>query len=95
MTLAAILDQARAIWGPTPTPLPHMAVVLAVVCGDIARAARDHTEGRHLDDTELAKELGNLVLTAVRFMDDLGYRPGHCIGLAADAQATYAREREQ
>ena len=95
MTLNAILSQARAIWGPTPTPLPHMAVVLGVVVGDISRQGRAEVEGYRVNDDELAKELGNLVLTAVRFMDDRGYRLGHCIGLAADSQTTYVRESSQ
>jgi hypothetical protein len=95
VTLDEILAQGRAIWGLGPTPLPHMAVVLGVVVGDINRQARNQTEGYRVNDTELAKELGNLVLSAVRFMDDIGYIPAHCIELAQAAQAAYAEDLDE
>jgi hypothetical protein len=93
-TLDDLLRQARAVWGIQPMPLVEIAVALGVVHGDICRQARRQAEGQDVHAEELAKELGNLILSAVRWCDDLGYRVGDCVGLAAEAQASYARRLE-
>lgn len=57
---------------PEPTPPGRMLELLTVVLGDAARLLRAHGEGQPLDRPELARELANLALTALRLIDDLG-----------------------
>ena len=93
MTLDDLLAEGRAIWGSAPMGLPHIAVAAAVVTGDLARAARDLHEGLHPDMGEVAKELGNLVCSAVRWADDLGLEVETCVAVALDAQRAYVARR--
>jgi hypothetical protein len=53
---------------------------------DLHRAA----EARVVWERELKKELGNVIFSAIRWCDDLGFDPEECIGLAIDAQAKFA-----
>lgn len=71
---------------PDPTPVEQMPTILAVVCGDIARQARSAEP----DTRELTRELGNLVLTASRWIDDQGVSIPDALDRAADSQTTYA-----
>lgn len=43
------------------------------------------------DHWELQKEMGNLILTTIRFADDLGFSPEECVGLAIKAQDEYKK----
>jgi hypothetical protein len=89
MTLADILAEARKIW-PERMSLTDIAVCLTVVTGDVARCAR----GAKKDfDEDIAKELGNLIASAVRWCDDLRRDPEDCVELALEAQREY-RKRE-
>src|SRR5437764_4307593 len=65
LTLADILNKERRIW-PEKTPLEKIAVNLAVVTGDVARCARGAKKDA---DEDIAKELGNLIASAVRWCD--------------------------
>jgi hypothetical protein len=73
--------------------IEHVAVAAATVVGDIARLARDQREGQELDRTALAKELGNLMLSAPRWADDLGLDLQECLQAADDAQRRYTRSQ--
>jgi hypothetical protein len=46
---------------------------------------------RQRASAELAKELGNLIFSTIRWCDDLGYSPGECVRAAAVAQAKFAQ----
>lgn len=89
MSIEEILAQARRTWGDKPMTLAHIALAAEVVAGDIARQARNDLEGRPADKTELQKELGNLISSAIRWCDDLGFDPGECVLLSQNAQEAY------
>lgn len=92
--LHALTRQVTAIWGETPTPLPHAVTILTVVAGDVARQARNEAEGRPVDLGELGKEFGNWILTTIRAMRDAGLDPDQCVTAALQAQQRYAAEHQ-
>jgi hypothetical protein len=100
--LSALRVQGRQIWGAEPTNMLRTAMLgkiilrLQVGVGDLARLARDgvapdRDDGFESWDREAKKELGNIVLSTVRWIDDLGFDALECIDLAVDAQEKYAR----
>lgn len=91
-TVARILASGRRIWGADRMELPAIANCATVVVGDLARAARDITEGASSGDAQ--REVGNLVVSSVRWADDLGYDVGGCITAALDAQTAYVASRQ-
>lgn len=100
-----LLARARAIWGALDErqrlSLDEVAVDLLVVAGDIARIARS-THEKELDPDfidandllPLAKELGNLLLSVPRWIEDLGISPELCLRLADAAQRSYVERLE-
>lgn len=89
MDTAELLERARTIWGDKKLSLEEIAVLLNVISGDISRVARDKSEGRGIKETELKKELGNIIFSTIRWCDDLGYSHEECIQLAIEAQKNY------
>lgn len=93
MTLELILAIARQIWGEEPTTdVRDISVLIGVIHGDICREARAAAEGHTVDIHEVGKELGNLVLSATRWMDDIGLHPEWCVKAAELAQRDYAEK---
>lgn len=86
--IVALCVQGRQIWGDTRHTLPEIVVRLMVGVGDLARVARG--EPSALAD-ELKKELGNVLFSTVRWIDDLGLDPLECLDLAIAAQEKFAR----
>ena len=91
MTIADVLAKGRQIW-PEEMTLGDIAVALTVVTGDVARGARGAKKDREED---IAKELGNLIASAVRWCDDLGLDPERCVELAFAAQQKYREEENE
>lgn len=97
--IAALRVQSRQIWGDNPLTLPQIVGRLMVGVGDLARSARDVPNGHERprfwvsDDAvrELKKELGNILLSTVRWIDDLGLDPLECLDLAIEAQEEFVR----
>lgn len=89
MTIKELLGQARKIWGKQRMTLEEIAIANGVAIGDIHRYVRDKSEGKPVDESELKKELGNMIFSAIRWCDDLGYDPEECIELAKQAQTKY------
>lgn len=71
--------------------LQHIVVSMGVVYGDICRYARCKTENKKIDEIELKKELGNMILSTIGWCDGLGYNPEKCIRLAKEAQVSYSK----
>lgn len=79
--------------------LPDVIVRLMVGVGDVARLARDHG-ALPLDaghgavavgiNNELKKELGNIIFSTIRWIDDLGLDVLECLDLAIEAQEKFA-----
>lgn len=96
LTLLDLLDLARQTWGDDfRQELPDIVQRLMVGVGDLARLARD---GRPVGtyesqewDSEIKKELGNLIFSTIRWCSDLGFTPGECVRAAAVAQAKFAQ----
>jgi hypothetical protein len=93
MDVNQLLQEARAIWGDDKLTLDEILIRQGVTIGDLHRLARDHDEGGELDETELKKELGNVIFSTIRWCDDLGYTPEECLELAKQAQAKYKQAR--
>ncbi len=92
MTIQDLLKEGRTIWGDKPMTLEHITVAMGVVYGDVCRQARAKIERGEVDDQELQKELGNLLMSIVRWCNDLGYDPEKCIALARQSQLKYAEQ---
>ena len=85
-----MLRQARDMWGSNKMSKQEIATVLGVVYGDICRQVRDNP----ISDTELKKELGNVIFSVNRWIDDLGFEVEECIELAKNAQSKYMSKGE-
>lgn len=86
------LEEAREIWGHTYMSPGEIVTAMGVIFGDIARQVRDLDERSEIDHIELQKELGNMILSTLRWIDDLGYDPTKCLQLASYAQWRYVEE---
>jgi hypothetical protein len=91
--LKALLADARGIWGDRRMSLPEIAVALGVVHGDICRLARDDQEGLPATRLDLERELGNLILSAIRWADDQHLGLSDCLHRAELAQRAYVEKR--
>jgi len=91
-TVSELLTLGREIWGEQRLTLQQIAVRLQVTVGDIARAARTEDEGQEINRAEVGKELGNLILSCIRWCDDVGIEPDLALVLATVAQRHYARQ---
>lgn len=92
MNVDDLAKQARAIWGNKTMTLEEIVVVIGVVYGDICRQTRAGQEGEIVDETELQKELGNLIFSIIRWCGELGFDAKICIEAAIQAQTSYAME---
>lgn len=89
-----MLSRARTIWANAPpVDADRLVVLLAVVLGDLARQGRARMEGGDVDREALAKELGNVLLSVVRWCDDLDLDPAGCVERAIKAQQVYVHRR--
>lgn len=86
-------EYAVSHWDGPPAPLQEIPVFAAVVLGDVARAARRVIEEDDPDgaEREAGRELGNLVLSSLRWMEDLGLEVTDCLEAAARSQAEYGQ----
>ena len=92
--LTTLLVQARQIWGhPSHSPIIDEIVVrLMVGVGDLARLARDGAGmDRAVYAREMKKELGNVLFSTIRWIDDLGLDVLECLDLAIEAQEKFAK----
>lgn len=97
--LSALRVQGRQIWGPYALQLDEIVIRMMVGVGDLARAVRGGGLPARMDGSaqaerelkEIQKELGNLILSTVRWIDDLGLDPMECLDLAIDAQERFAQ----
>jgi len=90
--ISALRIQARQIWGADKLALPQIVVRLMVGVGDLARLARSPDEAVLKEyRLELKKELGNIIFSTVRWIDDLGFDVLECLDLAIEAQEKFAK----
>lgn len=91
MTTDEILHKEREIWGDKKQTLEHIAVCLAKDLGDLSKEARAKIETGQFNEQELKKEMGNVIASMIRWIDDLGYDVNECLKLALEAQAKYPK----
>jgi hypothetical protein len=98
--LSALRVQGRQIWGEDRLTLSAIVVRLMVGVGDLARIERSGLTGDRVADDqvaradqrrELKKELGNVLFSTVRWIDDLGLDVLECLDLAIEAQEKFAK----
>ena len=96
--VAALRVQGRQIWGEQRLTLPEITVRLMVGVGDLARAVRRGTWADNDLDAErealrheVKKELGNIIFSTIRWIDDLGLDVLECLDLAIEAQEKFAK----
>lgn len=94
MRVEEILREGRAIWGDQKLKLAEVVVRLGVTFGDLCRCARGADKdpgGRE----ELEKEIGNIIVSCVRWADDLGLDVQGCIDRALVAQRLFAERNKK
>jgi hypothetical protein len=93
MEIKQLLSEQRKIWGDRKLTLSQITVRMGKVFGDICRWARNEkTTDRAGGETELKKELGNMIASTIRWCDDLGYDPEECVNIALEAQKEYQKD---
>lgn len=72
--------------------LEEIIPALGKVFGDICRWQRNAPKDTATHtDAELKKELGNVIVSTIRWCDDLGYDPEECIESAIEAQKKFRK----
>lgn len=92
MEIGYLLEQGRDIWGSKKLALGQIIPRMGKVFGDICRWERNAPKdvSTHTDE-ELKKELGNMVFSTIRWIDDLGYDPEECLKLAIACQKNFKK----
>jgi len=91
MDISSILNESRRIWGEKKYNLSQIIVRMGKVFGDICRWERNEKATDRQNENELKKELGNIIVSTIRWCDDLGYDPEDCINVAIEAQKIYQK----
>ena len=89
MNLDELLQTERQIWGNDKQALEHIVICMGKNYGDISAQARAKIDKGEFNATELKKELGNMVASTVRWIDDLGFDVQDCLDLALKSQKAY------
>jgi hypothetical protein len=83
----------RYIWrGHGNNMIPYIGTCLGVMVGDIQRQGRKMFEGTKPDIPAAGIELGNIALSTIRWIGDLGLDPAQTIRVAAGVQRRHADE---
>lgn len=91
MEINKLLSQSRAIW-PGKCSLPEIIIRMGKVFGDICRYARNAEKDKELHtDSEIKKELGNMIFSSIRWCNDLGYDPEECVKIAINCQKEFKK----
>ncbi len=83
-----ILKHSLDIWGYDRATAKDIALRMGVIHGDICRFIRDQ------DDKELQRELGNMILSTVRWINDLEFSFTDCLDAAMICQIEFVRRRD-
>lgn len=92
MEILDLLKQTRQIWGKQKLTLSQIIVRMGKVFGDICRWERNALKDKKAHTKkELQKEMGNMILSSIRWCDDLGFDPEGCIKEAMFAQKKFKK----
>jgi len=90
--IAALRVQGRQIWGhANKWPFTKVLQELMLHVQGLTHGA--FREGTSQRQQEIKLELGCLILSTVRWIDDLGFDPLECLDLAAGAQELMAKAK--
>jgi hypothetical protein len=97
--LSALRVQARQVWGTESISLSEKVLWLKLSAEVLARLARDFPDrpmmasARDVDAgrIDLQRELGNIIFSTIRWIDDLGFDVRDCLDLAIEAQEKLAK----
>jgi len=93
MKINQLLLKSKEIWGDEKLKLSSILVRMGVVFGEICRYERNDKKDKGIhNDTEIKKELGNMIFSTIRWCDDLGYDPDECIEEAIRAQREFVNK---
>lgn len=92
MEIKELLKEGRNIWGNEKLNLSQIIIRLGKVFGDLCRWERDAIKDKNVHtDSDIKKELGNIIFSTIRWCDDLGYDPEECIKIAIDCQKKFKK----
>jgi len=92
MSIKELLNLSREIWGEEKLNLSQIIVRMGKVFGDICKWERNaKKDAKFHSEKELQKELGNIILSTIRWCDDLGYDPKECIEEAIKCQKEFKK----
>lgn len=92
MEISNLLEQSKQIWGKQKLNLSQIIVRMGKVFGDICRWERNAPKDKNIHTKkELQKEMGNMILSSIRWCDDLGFDPEDCIKEAVKAQKKFKK----
>ncbi len=93
MKIREILKDLKLIWGKENKNLGEIIVRMGVVFGDICRWERNSVKDKiNHTEYELKKEFGNIILSGIKWADELGFDPEECIKMALKAQQNKIEE---
>lgn len=92
MEIKDLVKQGHEIWGDERPALYQIIPRMGIIFGDICRWERNALKDKAMHtEEELKKELGNMILSSIRWADDLGYDPEECINLAFACQKKFEK----
>ena len=93
MEIKKLLKKSKEIWGDEKLSLSQIIVRLGVIYGDICRWERNSSKDltRH-ENSELRKELGNIIFSTIRWCGKLGFDPEECIEDAIECQKKFSKD---
>lgn len=90
MTLGELQKIGKDIWGEEQLTLGQIIVRLGKIYGDICRWERNYQkDSEKHTDSELKKELGNVIFATIKFCDALGYDPNQSVRLGIECQKQF------
>lgn len=92
METLELLKQTRQIWGKQKLTLSQIIIRMGKVFGDICRWERNAIKDKKTHTKkELQKEMGNMIVSSIRWCNDLGFDPEECIKEAIAAQKKFKK----
>jgi hypothetical protein len=92
MEIKELVQTGRQIWGNEKLTPSQIIVRMGKIFGDICRWERNaEKDNVSHTDTELKKELGNMIFTAILWCDELGFDPEECVNIAIDCQKKFPK----
>lgn len=92
MEVKHLLKKTKEIFEDKMT-LSEIIPAMGKIFGDICRWQRNAFKDRKTHtDAELKKEMGNMILSSIRWCDSLGYDPQECINLALKCQKDFVSD---